>query len=83
MKFHLEYQPPISDYKITHQSEIILIGSCFSDHIGKRLRELKFNVDFNPLGIVFNPKSIAILKKVDYGIRWKLIAQFMKQLKSY
>ncbi len=61
MKFHLEYQPPISDYKITHQSEIILIGSCFSDHIGKRLRELKFNVDFNPLGIVFNPKSIAII----------------------
>ena len=59
MKFHLGFQPNISQHKITHQDGVLLIGSCFSEHIGNRLNELKFNVNSNPFGIVFNPKSIA------------------------
>ncbi|MBI3520831.1 MAG: GSCFA domain-containing protein, partial [Bacteroidetes bacterium] len=41
-----------------HQDGLLLIGSCFSEHIGNRLNDLKFNVNSNPFGIVFNPKSI-------------------------
>jgi hypothetical protein len=61
MQFHLGFQPAISFNKITHQDGVLLIGSCFSEHIGARLNDLKFNVHSNPFGIVFNPKSIAIL----------------------
>ena len=58
MQFHLGFQPPVSQQKITHQDGVLLIGSCFSEHIGNRLNELKFQVNSNPFGIVFNPKSI-------------------------
>ena len=58
MQFHLGFQPTISANKITHQGGVLLIGSCFSEHIGNRLIDLKFNINSNPFGIVFNPKSI-------------------------
>ena len=58
MQFHLGFQPKDSQQKITHQDGVLLIGSCFSEHIGNRLIDLKFNVHTNPFGIVFNPKSI-------------------------
>lgn len=58
MQFHLGFQPEISQQKITHNDDVLLIGSCFSEHIGNRLSEFKFRVDSNPFGIVFNPKSI-------------------------
>jgi hypothetical protein len=59
MQFHLNFQPAVSSNKIDHQQGMLLIGSCFSEHIGNRLLDLKFNVHSNPFGIVFNPKSIA------------------------
>lgn len=58
MQFHLGFQPEISQKKITHNDDVLLIGSCFSEHIGNRLSDLKFRVHSNPFGIVFNPKSI-------------------------
>jgi hypothetical protein len=58
MEFHLGFQPKISLVKITHQEPLLLIGSCFSEHIGQRLSDLKFQVHSNPLGIVYNPSSI-------------------------
>lgn len=58
MKFHLNFSPNTSQQKITHQDGLLLIGSCFSEHIGNRLFDLKFKVNSNPFGIVFNPKSI-------------------------
>jgi hypothetical protein len=36
-----------------------LIGSCFTEHIGNKLQELKFNVLQNPNGILFDPQSVA------------------------
>ena len=60
MQFHLGFKPEVSQKKITHQDGVLLIGSCFSEHIGNYLSDLKFNVESNPFGIVFNPKSIEI-----------------------
>lgn len=59
MQFHLNYKPAVSQHKITHQDQVLLIGSCFSQHIGNRLDDLKFKVETNPFGMVFNPQSIA------------------------
>ena len=35
------------------------MGSCFADHIGEQLKAHKFPVSVNPLGVLFNPLSIA------------------------
>lgn len=37
----------------------MLIGSCFTEHIGAYLQDRKFNATLNPYGIVYNPLSIA------------------------
>jgi hypothetical protein len=39
--------------------KIMLMGSCFTEHIGNRLRSLKYDVSLNPFGIVYNPLSMA------------------------
>lgn len=44
--------------KITHETKLITLGSCFSEHIGKKLMEASFPVNANPFGILFNPASI-------------------------
>lgn len=43
---------------ITHQHSVLLIGSCFTEHIGNNLSDLKFNVLQNPNGILFEPISV-------------------------
>ena len=43
---------------IDHKAKILLVGSCFSEHISHRLRLSGFNVLDNPHGIVFQPEAI-------------------------
>lgn len=45
--------------KINHASKLLLIGSCFTEHIGQKLANQKFNTQTNPFGIVYNPISIS------------------------
>ena len=59
MDFHLEFFPKAFDTKISHQQKLLLIGSCFTEQIGNKLTQHKFNVLDNPNGILFNPVSIA------------------------
>lgn len=58
MRFHLNYTPARFPFDINHASQILLIGSCFSENIGKLLSDHKFHVFSNPNGILFNPFSI-------------------------
>ena len=44
---------------IMHQHKILLVGSCFTEHIGSSLKDLKFNVLQNPNGILFETESVA------------------------
>ena len=37
----------------------MMLGSCFAENIGSKLKQLKFDVDLNSFGITFNPMSIA------------------------
>lgn len=43
---------------VTYQDKILLMGSCFTEHIGDALEELKFSVLQNPNGILFDPVSV-------------------------
>lgn len=44
---------------ITYHDKILLIGSCFTEHIGNFLSDVKFNVLQNPNGILFDPVSVS------------------------
>jgi len=58
MNFHLEFTPRPFETKINHQQKLLLIGSCFTENIGAKLKQHKFGVLENPNGILFNPISI-------------------------
>ncbi len=45
--------------KITYRDKILLTGSCFTEHIGNFLSDVKFNVLQNPNGILFDPLSVS------------------------
>ncbi len=54
--------------QITHQSQLLLLGSCFTEHIGEKLTERKFNTHTNPFGIVYNPISmVQCLERISAG----------------
>jgi GSCFA family len=59
--FRTEISIPPSPLRISHQSDIFTIGSCFSDVIGEKLVRNKFSVLANPFGVAFNPESIFTL----------------------
>ncbi|MEJ7627263.1 MAG: GSCFA domain-containing protein [Ferruginibacter sp.] len=58
MDFHAEFTPKEFDKKIEHHHNLLLIGSCFTEQIGKKLADHKFEILQNPNGILFNPVSI-------------------------
>ena len=43
---------------ITYESQIAMLGSCFTENIGDRFKFYKFRTSVNPFGIMFNPKAI-------------------------
>ena len=50
---------PKSKVEIAIEHPLMLLGSCFTENIGKRLVENKFACDVNPFGVLYNPLSIA------------------------
>lgn len=68
MDFRTKVELPKKELNITHDSKILLLGSCFAENIGGRLVENKFCCDVNPFGILYNPMSIlAALKQLSAG----------------
>ncbi len=49
---------PPATHLIDHGQKVLSIGSCFTEHIGNALKELKFQVLQNPNGILFDPASV-------------------------
>ena len=59
MKFRTEITLAPRSEKIEYGDSIVCLGSCFASNIATKLKESKFNAVDNPLGILFNPISIA------------------------
>ncbi len=58
----MQFQVPI-DIKpfqpaIQYTHRLLLMGSCFTEHIGNYLQDVKFNLLQNPNGILFDPISV-------------------------
>lgn len=58
MQFQLDIQIKKPEEQIRYGQKVMLMGSCFTEHIGKALQELKFDVLQNPHGILFDPASV-------------------------
>ncbi len=58
MNFQLDITIPFLEPRIQHQSKILLIGSCFTEHMTNFLNRTKFGTVQNSHGILFNPLSV-------------------------
>ncbi len=61
MHFRTELIVPESPDKITLQTPVLTLGSCFAEVIGSKLVENKIPILSNPFGTLFNPLSIVKL----------------------
>lgn len=58
MQFQLPIEIKSLAEPITYRDKILLVGSCFTEHIGNALQELKFSILQNPNGILFGPDAV-------------------------
>jgi hypothetical protein len=58
MQFQMPIQIKSPETRVDYRDKIMLTGSCFTEHIGNSLSELKFSVLQNPNGILFDPRSV-------------------------
>lgn len=58
MNFRTEVFPKDLDKKITHDSKVLSLGSCFSVNIGNKLNQSGIHTSNNPVGTIFNPISL-------------------------
>ncbi len=59
MNFRTVIKPPENRQMLCHSDEVMLLGSCFSDNIGGKMRGAMMNATVNPFGTIYNPLSIA------------------------
>lgn len=52
---------PVSLHQIDYKSNILMLGSCFTENIGSKLNYFRFKNLINPFGILFHPKAIESL----------------------
>lgn len=55
MDFRTELHLNDSLHEITYDDKLLLVGSCFSENIGKKLSQIKYSVNVNPIGIIYHP----------------------------
>ena len=58
MKLQTEISIPALAPPLRYDEASLLLGSCFSEAIGRRMQRLRFDCTVNPFGILFNPQSV-------------------------
>lgn len=64
MKFRTEFVCRPSERLIDPERSAVLIGSCFTDYIGERMRACRWRAFPNITGTLFNPSSIANILRI-------------------
>lgn len=72
MKLITEVALPEYPFRLDHQMPVLMMGSCFTENIGKQLERYLFPACINPFGTIFNPLSVqkgleALMHKKAYG----------------
>lgn len=58
MLFRTNIPAPTYPFDVNYNHNIMLLGSCFSDNMGRFFHNHRFSVCSNPFGVLFNPISI-------------------------
>lgn len=58
-KFQTAVEIPEFKWKTGYSKKNMFIGSCFTENVGNKMAALKYDVDINPFGILYNPASVA------------------------
>lgn len=58
MNLRTTFPVEASQSRISYNTPVMFIGSCFAEEIGSRMTEGKMKVMINPTGIVYNPYSV-------------------------
>lgn len=58
MKLITEVALPEYPYRLDHHSPVLMMGSCFTENIGRQLERYLFPVCINPFGVIYNPLSV-------------------------
>ena len=45
-------------FRLDYQSNILTLGSCFSENMGLKMKNVFFKTEINPFGVLYNPISI-------------------------
>ena len=71
---NLKTEVGLSEYsfRIDHHASSLLLGSCFTENIGRLMERWRFPVNINPFGVTYNPASVArqleaLMQKEAYG----------------
>ena len=58
MQFRTIVDIPRPAFSIAPCEEVLFVGSCFADNIGRRFKDEMFRATVNPFGVMYNPASI-------------------------
>lgn len=58
MQFITIVDIPRPAFSIAPCEEMLFVGSCFADNIGRRFKDEMFRATVNPFGVMYNPASI-------------------------
>ena len=58
MKFRTTTELPSKRLVLQPQSRLLLLGSCFAEHIGQKMLDGHMRARVNPMGVLYNPESI-------------------------
>lgn len=58
MQFRTIVNIPRPAFSIAPCEEMLFVGSCFADNIGRRFKDEMFRATVNPFGVMYNPASI-------------------------
>ena len=56
--FRTKVNIPQFEFEFGYQKNAVMMGSCFVENIGSKLRLYKYQVDVNPFGVIYNPVSV-------------------------
>ncbi len=59
MELYTRILLPKARFSFSYEDQVVMMGSCFAENIGRKLEENKFRVDINPFGTLYNPASVA------------------------
>ncbi|SFG41672.1 GSCFA domain-containing protein [Prevotella sp. KH2C16] len=58
MEFRTQVEIRKAPFEIPPCEEMLFVGSCFADSMGRRFQEERFRATVNPYGVMYNPASV-------------------------